>query len=95
MSGPSREFSFQIYPFSSHCLQTYDHVWVWVRVFRESEPTEKIYIKHCVCVCVRVCVCVCMQIEREKEVYFKELVWMIVRSANLEIYTAGQQAANL
>ena len=64
-----------------------------VRVFRESEPTEKIYIKHWVCVCV--CVCVCMQIEREKEVYFKELVWMIVRSANLEIYTAGQQAENL
>ena len=49
----------------------------------------------CACVCVCVCVCVCMQIEREKEVYFKELVWMIVRSANLEIYTAGQQAANL
>ena len=27
-----------------------------VRVFRGSEPTEKIYIKHCVCVWVCVCV---------------------------------------
>ena len=61
--------------------------------FSENQNQQKKYIPNTVCVCV--CVCVCMQIEREKEVYFKELVWMIVRSANLEIYIAGQQAANL
>ena len=89
MNVPSWEqaFSFKIYPFSSHCLQTYNQSWVWCQSSSENQNQQKKYVPNNACVS--------LQIGREKQIYFKELAQVIVESANFEIYRAGQQTANL
>lgn len=49
--------------------------------FSENQNQQKKHIKHCVCVC---------RLKEKKRSILKKLIWMIVRSANLEIYTVGQ-----
>ena len=46
----------------------------------------------CMCICMCVCVCVCVYIY--KEIYFKELVHVIVKSIKFEICREDWEAEN-